>query len=227
VRLAHRSPLLLVHGSPYRAASAAEPEMSSRRSTGQVTSPPQAVEIHRLVGHGPGNQFRRGLRPRHRCRGSSPCDWRWRRWQNHSESCQRAPQADGVVDRLTRGSLDSRIDFEHGTPLRSVALAVDIPFRILHPTRADLGRMIDDVLARRGGQRRNRVRATVRRVGAMRRVIRTGRSTAASGPCVPTTASSSGHLPMKPPPPIGLVNRSGSSLSSTSPPSRSANSCPR
>src|ERR1700722_2070809 len=35
------------------------------------------------------------------------------------------------------------------------------------------------------------------------------------------------HLPMKPPPPTGLVNRSGSSLSSTSPSSRSANSCRR
>ncbi len=32
---------------------------------------------------------------------------------------------------------------------------------------------------------------------------------------------------MKPPPPTGLVNRSGSSLSSTSPSSRSANSCRR
>ena len=123
----------------------------------QIASPPQAIQIDRLVGHRSRQQFDVCLDRRIdvdvvALRLTVPAV------QAHSEPRQRTPHADGIVDRRARRSLCRRLDFEHRAPIRPIALAVEIPFRILHPAGSQVGNVIDDVLTRRGRQRRHRVR---------------------------------------------------------------------
>ena len=215
-----------MHGPPDRAGLRRRTRDVQQQKHRQVTSPPQAVEIHRLVGHRPGHQFDVCFD------GGIDVDVVALRLavpavQAHSEPCQRASQADRIVDRRARGSLCRRLDFEHRAPIRPVALAVDIPFRILHAADARSARGRSTSSLDRGRQRRHRVRASVRGIGAVRRGIRAGRPTTATAVFLVEDSIFFSHLPMKPPPPTGLVNRSGSSLSSISPSSSSANSCVR
>ena len=95
-----RRALLLVHRPPHRAGLSRRPRHVQQQQHRQVAPAPQAVQVHRLVGHRPGQHLDAGLDRR------VDVDVVALRLtvaavQAHAEPGQRASHADRVVDRRT------------------------------------------------------------------------------------------------------------------------------